>query len=161
MPILTTVHPIALAELRQRVWFSFLSHGFMAPFVFITRSSMVPGTATFISLLKEASKISSRYIEHPQQQSLNYWIVKQNVRHLPEKDSIFHEIEQRICRRINWKMFLQELIFCQVVIDVGNVGCLLGLIDIVAKSCCGCLEKGNRVFQLLPTCLFCSCTLQI
>lgn len=51
-PILTTEHPIAFAELRQRVWFSFLSQGFNTFFVLIARSSIVPGTATLISLLQ-------------------------------------------------------------------------------------------------------------
>lgn len=51
VPMLTTVHPMALAELRHRVWFSFLSQGLSALLVLIARSSMVPGTATFISLL--------------------------------------------------------------------------------------------------------------
>lgn len=53
VPILTTVHPIAFAELRPRVWFSFLSHGLRTRFVLIARSSMVPGTATLISLLRQ------------------------------------------------------------------------------------------------------------
>lgn len=52
VPILTTVHPIALAELRHNVWFSFLSHGLSILFIFIARSSIVPGTATLISLLQ-------------------------------------------------------------------------------------------------------------
>jgi hypothetical protein len=54
--MLTTVQPIALAELRQRVWFSFLSHGFKTLFLLIALSSIVPGTATFISLLFEIKK---------------------------------------------------------------------------------------------------------
>lgn len=56
VPMLTTVHPIAFAELRPSVWFSFLSHGFRTFFVLIARSSIVPGTATFISLLHSATK---------------------------------------------------------------------------------------------------------
>jgi hypothetical protein len=42
---------MALAELRQRVWFSFLSHGLRCFFVLIALSSIVPGTATLINLL--------------------------------------------------------------------------------------------------------------
>lgn len=53
VPILTTVHPIALAEFRQRVWFSFLSHGLSNLLVLIALSSIVPGTATLISLLQD------------------------------------------------------------------------------------------------------------
>lgn len=49
--MLTTVHPIALAELRHRVWFSFLSQGLSIRFMLTARSSIVPGTATLISLL--------------------------------------------------------------------------------------------------------------
>jgi len=49
--MLTTVQPMAFAELRQSVWFSFLSHGLRSFFVLIARSSIVPGTATLISLL--------------------------------------------------------------------------------------------------------------
>lgn len=51
--MLTTVHPIALAEFRQSVWFSFLSHGLSNLFVLIALSSMVRGTATLISLLQQ------------------------------------------------------------------------------------------------------------
>jgi hypothetical protein len=51
--MLTTVHPIALAELRHSVWFSFLSHGLSNLFVLIVRSSIVVGTATLISLLQQ------------------------------------------------------------------------------------------------------------
>lgn len=51
--MLTTVHPIPFAELRQRVWFSFLSHGFNTRFVLIALSSIVPGTATLINLLNQ------------------------------------------------------------------------------------------------------------
>lgn len=51
VPIFTTVHPMAFAELRQSVWFSFLSQGLSTAFVLIARSSIVPGTATLISLL--------------------------------------------------------------------------------------------------------------
>ena len=54
VPMLTTVQPIALAELRQRVWFSFLSHKLITRLVLIARSSIVPGTATLISLLHRA-----------------------------------------------------------------------------------------------------------
>ena len=49
--MLTTVQPMAFAELRQRVWFSFLSHGLGSFFVLIALSSIVPGTATLINLL--------------------------------------------------------------------------------------------------------------
>jgi hypothetical protein len=42
------VQPMAFAELRQRVWFSFLSHGLRSFFVLIAHSSIVPGTATLI-----------------------------------------------------------------------------------------------------------------
>lgn len=56
VPMLTTVHPIAFAELRQRVWFSFLSHGFSTLLVLIARSSIVPGTATLMSLLHKIIK---------------------------------------------------------------------------------------------------------
>lgn len=49
----TTVHPIAFAELRQRVWFSFLSQGLRTRFVLMARSSIVPGTATLMSLLHQ------------------------------------------------------------------------------------------------------------
>lgn len=56
VPILTTVHPIAFAELRQRVWFSFLSQGLRICLVLMARSSIVPGTATLISLLHQINK---------------------------------------------------------------------------------------------------------
>lgn len=52
VPMLTTVHPIALAELRHKVWFSFLSHGLRTVLVLMALSSIVPGTATLISLLQ-------------------------------------------------------------------------------------------------------------
>lgn len=42
---------MAFAEFRQRVWFSFLSHGLSSFFVLIALSSIVPGTATLINLL--------------------------------------------------------------------------------------------------------------
>lgn len=62
VPMLTTVHPIAFAELRQRVWFSFLSHGFSTFLVLMARSSIVPGTATFMSLLyRIITRVSRRY----------------------------------------------------------------------------------------------------
>lgn len=66
VPMLTTVHPIAFAELRQRVWFSFLSQGFKTRFVLIALSSIVPGTATLINLLsKRKTKTSSIGILSP------------------------------------------------------------------------------------------------
>jgi len=49
--MLTTVQPIALAELRQSVWFSFFSHRLSTLLVLMARSSMVPGTAKLMSLL--------------------------------------------------------------------------------------------------------------
>lgn len=58
VPMLTTVHPIALPELRHKVWFSFLSHGLRTVLVLIALSSIVPGTATLISLLKFIKKKS-------------------------------------------------------------------------------------------------------
>lgn len=58
--MLTTVQPIAFAELRQSVWFSFLSHGLRTALVLIARSSIVPGTAMLISLLHEATKIINK-----------------------------------------------------------------------------------------------------
>uniref|UniRef100_A0A0A9G0S6 Uncharacterized protein n=1 Tax=Arundo donax TaxID=35708 RepID=A0A0A9G0S6_ARUDO len=50
VPMLTTVQPMALAELRPRVWFSFLSHGLRSFLVLIALSSIVPGTAMLINL---------------------------------------------------------------------------------------------------------------
>ena len=40
VPILTTVQPIALAELRHSVWFSFLSHGLSTLLVLLALSSI-------------------------------------------------------------------------------------------------------------------------
>lgn len=59
VPILTTVHPIAFAELRQSVWFSFLSQGLSTLLVLIVLSSIVPGTATLISLLPMKKKMNN------------------------------------------------------------------------------------------------------
>lgn len=56
VPILTTVQPMALAELRQRVWFSFFSHKLSSLLVLIARSSMVPGTAKLMSLLDQKAE---------------------------------------------------------------------------------------------------------
>lgn len=58
VPMLTTVQPIALAELRHKVWFSFISQRVRFRFVLMARSSIVPGTATLISLLQYRRHIS-------------------------------------------------------------------------------------------------------
>ena len=51
VPMLTTEQPIAFAEFKQRLWFSTLSQRFKSSLILSTRSSIVPGAATFISLL--------------------------------------------------------------------------------------------------------------
>lgn len=73
--MLTTVHPIAFAELRQRVWFSFLSHGFNTRFVLIALSSIVPGTATLINLLNQINLENVKH-KHNVSVRLNLSILK-------------------------------------------------------------------------------------
>ncbi len=63
VPMLTTEQPMALAELRQSVWFSVLSHGFSLSFMFTALSSIVPGTATFINLLHKSNSASSLQLQ--------------------------------------------------------------------------------------------------
>ena len=106
VPILTTVHPMALAELRQSVWFSFLSHGLSTLFVLTARSSIVPGTATLINLLHQRKImlfwiwISKRLIVK------TLWKNKRINKLSPEKNSIFCNLEEIIGWRIDRKVLL-------------------------------------------------------
>lgn len=79
VPILTTVHPIALAELRQSVWFSFLSQGFSALLVLIARSSIVPGTATLISLLQKNKMILNNQTHFEETSNLTILTTETNM----------------------------------------------------------------------------------
>jgi len=106
VPMLTTVHPIALAELRQSVWFSFLSHGLSIFFVLIARSSMVPGTATLISLLQQHVTIFKTKFPRAVD------IVNQVKWTVPKKNTIFCNFKELIGWRVNRKIFLEELILC-------------------------------------------------
>ena len=68
VPMLTTVQPMALVELRQSVWFSFFSYRLSRLLVLMVRSSIVPDTTKLMSLLdqmteKEADQITNHWIQ--------------------------------------------------------------------------------------------------
>ena len=140
--MLTTVQPIALAELRPRVRFSFLSHGLRIFLVLIARSSMVPGTARLISLLQKRNKDDHKEISK--------WAVKSNEeRHLyiPQKNTILNKIKKSIGGRINRKVALQERVISQVTIDMGNIGSLLGFVNGMVNRSGASFEERGRTFR--------------
>lgn len=135
VPMLTTVHPIALAELRQSVWFSFLSHGLSNLFVLIARSSIVPGTATLISLLQQHVKFFSNKISMNNRNiKLGEWKCV-----VPKKNTVFCNFEELVGRRINRKIFLEKLILWKIVIYMCNIWWFLRFTYCVKQCSSSCL----------------------
>lgn len=138
--MLMTLQPIALAELMQRVWFSFTLKAFKLV-LFNTRSSMVSGTALLMSLLQRRHQRNE--------------IKVHLMTALPEEDSITDCSEQPHVLGIDWELGSDILILSEGVVDViskgnllflaeGVLGGLGGTTDLVESSCLGVLELSHE-----------------
>lgn len=143
--MLTTVQPIAFAELRQSERFSVLSHGLSSFFILIALSSIVPGTAAFISLLcnKNQNQNHSRF--HSLLIS-NFMKLLYIYMCVPQNNTIFNNIKQGISSRIDWNIAVPERVFSQIIIYMGDIGSFFGFTDRAVKCCSTCLKKRCSTF---------------
>lgn len=88
--MLITLHPIALAEFKAKVWFSWILKA-LSPFLLMTLSSIVSGTASLINLLNQTVSLALKSL---------------HLANIPHDKSIMYTLEQLVSLWIDWQEML-------------------------------------------------------